>query len=466
VTTPPVFETLEYRVVLVDPASRLILALDSLDGNRLLRVKIPPCTRAAQQLRRAIRTAWKLEVLILDFPLTEGGSVSCAVAEVLGPNMTSGLKAIALDQLPHSELSASERTDVQAVLTDAMESPVSRIGWIKAAIVWTEDVVGRKVSPYDIEQLNGGGGFALVRFRTEDGAHYWLKATGKPQQHEYPVTALLSRLCEEHLPCFLSSRPDWNAWLMSAEIPALTSLPEEPFELSRVLGNVVESMANLQTRTLGWAARLLQAGAVDQRFDVLVDRSELLFSYLEEAMRLQTSTKAPRIDKKRLQELRRILEHICERMHNLDLPCSIVHGDMSMHNILLGVGCCQFIDWCEAYVGNPLITLQHLLLLNQVSNHALKASIDGVLKARYRTAMTAACEPTAIDAAFVYMPFLAAVSALYGRIQWLTTAQRDDPRRQAYARCLARHMHRAADDPQLLEALERSDVGRTKCLPT
>jgi RIO1 family len=466
VTTPPVFETVEYRVVLVDSASRLMLALDSLDGYRLLRVKIPPCTRAAEQLRRAIRAAWKLEVLILDFPLTEGDSVSCAVAEVLSLNLTSGLKAIALDQLTHSELSASERMAVQAVLTDATKSPVSRIGWIKDAIVWAEDVVGRKVSQYDIEQLNGGRGFALMRFRTEDGAHYWPKATGEPQQHELPVTALLSRLCEGHLPCFLSSRPDWNAWLMSGETPALTSLPEEPFELSKVLGNIVASMANLQKKTVGWETHLLGAGAFDQRLDVLVDHSELLFSYLEEAMSLQTSTKAPHIDKRRLQELRGILECICERMDDLDLPCSIVHGDMSLHNILLGVGCCQFIDWCEAYVGNPLITFQHLLLLNQMSNHALKVSIDGVLKARYRTAMTTVCEPRAIDVAFVYMPFLAAVSALYGRIQWLTTAQRDDPRRQAYARCLARHMHRAANAPGLLEALETSDVRRTKCLPT
>jgi hypothetical protein len=63
------------------------------------------------------------------------------------------------------------------------------------------------------------------------------------------------------------------------------------------------------------------------------------------------------------------------------------------------------------------------------------------------------CDPAEIDDGFVYMPILAVASTLYGRGDWLTTSQRDDPRRQAYARNLTRHMDHAANDPALLEAL-------------
>jgi len=51
------------------------------------------------------------------------------------------------------------------------------------------------------------------------------------------------------------------------------------------------------------------------------------------------------------------------------------------------------------------------------------------------------------------MPILAAASTLYGRGDWLHSPRRNDPRRQSYARSLARHMDRAAREPRLLEAL-------------
>ena len=60
---------------------------------------------------------------------------------------------------------------------------------------------GRKVtSKSDIKQLNAGGSFALIRFRMWNGQDYWLKATGKPNAHEFSITLLLSKLCGDYLP--------------------------------------------------------------------------------------------------------------------------------------------------------------------------------------------------------------------------------------------------------------------------
>jgi len=98
------------------------------------------------------------------------------------------------------------------------------------------------------------------------------------------------------------------------------------------------------------------------------DSSRFLRDYLEEAMSLQTSTKAPLLEKKRIQEIRTIFEAVCQRVEHLGICETIVHGDMNRGNILTGVGHGQFIDWSEAYLGNPLISLQHLLLLNKVES--------------------------------------------------------------------------------------------------
>jgi hypothetical protein len=208
-------------------------------------------------------------------------------------------------------------------------------------------------------------------------------------------------------------------------------------------------MAKLQMKTQGHNLDLINAGAFDQGLQVFENHAAELFDYLEEAMGLQTSTKAPRLEKKRIQELRAIFAEVCQRVEHLDICETIVHGDMNRGNILTGVGHCQFVDWSEAYLGHPLVTLQHLLQLNKVENSEIRDFINMLLKRRYLD------DPEAFDEGFVYMPVLAVASTLYGRGDWLNSSQRNDPRRQSYARSLARHMDRAARKPELLEALCR-----------
>jgi hypothetical protein len=170
---------------------------------------------------------------------------------------------------------------------------------------------------------------------------------------------------------------------------------------------------------------------------------------------LQTSAKVPPIAQSRLQEIRMTFEDVCRRMEDLDLPETIVHGDMNRGNILVNCGHCQFIDWCEAYVGNPLIGLQHLLLLNKVEQPERRIDINRALREKYRATWSGSCNSAAIDEGFLYMPLLAIASTLYGRGDWLASPQRNDRRRQSYARSLARHMERAAREPELLEATYR-----------
>lgn len=449
-----IHETVEYRTVIVEPQSRGILGQATVHGYRLPRVLIPRWVRPAQQLRDAIRTGWSLNVLILEFINEDDASTPCVVAELLAPSDDSTLDKIPLGKISGSDLSVGERFALMSLLNGENGSPLSRIGWIDTASAWVETVTGQKISSKsEVDQLNAGGAFTLLRFRAENGMDYWMKATGEPNAHELPITSLLSELCGEYLPHFIASRHDWNAWLMCGGGSPFSNLPTDSVTLFGLLEDAVESMAELQLRAMGRDQDLLQAGAVDQGVNVLLAHSDALFTYLEECMRSQTTRKVHRIDKIRLQELKQIFERVCERMDVLGVPNSVVHGDMSLANILKGNGHCQFIDWCEAYVGNPLITLQHLLLLNQITNPGLKKFIDRQLMARYRSAISKACSEEAINEGLIYMPLVAAASALYGRGGWLTTSRREEPHRQAYARTLARHMERAAGSPTLQGAL-------------
>jgi hypothetical protein len=449
-------ESVEYLVALVLPESREVLAILDLDGYRLPAVDIATWSRPAEQLQQAIKARWGVSGIVIDFLRSLDRPQACVVVEVLVPNRECDLHPIEVSELYISALDEQWREQLMSVLAGGRRSggPFSQIGWIDEAILWLESETGRKVSSkHTIEQYNAGDGFSLLRFRTQDGRDYWLKATGVPNAHEPEITRVLSNLCGSYLPEFISFRSEWNAWLMSGEATALSECPQEPFQLFTLLESAVESMAQLQIRTRGHGLTLLNAGAFDQGMQSFLRRSPEVFEYLQESMSLQTSMKTPKLDKTRLHEMRAIFDQTCERMESLGIGESIVHGDLNTGNILTGIGHCQFIDWSEAYLGNPLVTLQHLLLLNKVESPDVRDFMNLILKQRYLDAWVASCDPEAFTQGFLYTPLLAIASTLYGRGDWLTSPHRNDPRRQSYARSLARHMDRAAREPELLEAL-------------
>lgn len=439
-------DAVRYRVVLVRPRSKMIPVFASDIGPVLPNVAIEADARPSEQLRKRIYDLWQLRTFILDFVAPD-----CVVAEIVEAEESRSWMSVGLEDLIHSGVSEEEQNAVAVLLSKDAGQASGRIGWMDEAIAWVEAVTNRKLSSkIDIEQINAGRGFALIRFQTEDGNYWWLKATTAPNAHEFAITRCLSKLASPYLPEVLSFKPEWNAWLMSGKQQSLKETPSDPLALERLLGNAIRSLAALQLRTVGHGYELLEAGAFHQSIPTLESASGPLFSYLEEAMNLQTSTKAPRVESSRIRELRRIFEHVCRRLEDLELPETIVHGDMNLGNILFGDTYCHFIDWAEGYVGNPLVTLQHILLFNNKEDAQAKTAMDLRLKKIYRDAWAAASAGTRIEDGFVFMPFLAVVSALYGTGRWLTKRSGSDSQYQTYARNLTRRMDEAANDPELL----------------
>jgi len=448
-------ETVDFRLILIDPVTRRILVRESIGDYRLPRTRLSQRVRLVQQLRREVKNRWELDAFILDIRICGSSNTNYAIAEIATLERTSALHLVRINQIPEGELSEAERIGITDVLDDRVQFPFARLGSIDQIITWITSVTGESFSSKEeIEQLNAGDGFALFKFRSDVGDNYWFKATGIPNLHELAVTSLLSKIGGPYLPGLISTRPDWNAWLSRGEGDDIPELPREQSARARLLENMVTSMADLQIRTVSWKSDLLAAGAHDQDLNVLASRSEEVFDYIEEAMSRQVSTKVAPLEKSRIHQLREIFRNICLRVIALDFPTSVLHGDLNLPNILAMPDHCQFIDWSEAYIGNPLITLEHLLLLNQVDDPARRIQINQRLKCKYCSILAKICAPQAIDRGVVYMPFLAAFSTLYGRGDWLVTPQRDDPNRQSYARTLARHMDRAASAPDLRESLK------------
>lgn len=233
-------ETVEYRLVLVHPVTRSLLASGSPGSYCLPRVRIPQWTRPAQQLRKVIENRWGLDVIILDIAMSGNWRSPCGVAEMATPKATPGFSEVRIGQILDTQLSEAERTEIESLLEDKAKSPFARIGWIEEALAWIASVTGRSFSSRkDIEQLNAGGGFALVRLRSDEGSDYWLKATGEPNTHELSITSLLSNLCGQYVPEFIAARPEWNAWITSGDGAGITDLPSDRNALLRTLEDAV-----------------------------------------------------------------------------------------------------------------------------------------------------------------------------------------------------------------------------------
>lgn len=447
-------ETLDYRVIIVRQDSAAVLALRTPAGYRLPSVRVSRCDRPAKQLREAIRTAWGIQIFILDLYEAMTTPDRYAVAEVLTTTSTQDLEAIALDRISASELTEEARAKAVALLHGEASSPFARVGWLDEAVQWLESVTKRRVSSNaSIEQYNAGGAFSLIRFQAEDGSRFWLKATGEPNAHEFPLTCFLSKICGAYLPEILATKPEWNAWLMCGEATDISHLQPSSVELQTCLEDAARSLALIQIQVIDQRPALFDRGAFDQSTTVMLWHADAIFSQIEHAMSLQTSTKVPRLEKSRLRDLRQIFGRAIEYTERLGFPDTVLHGDISLGNILKASTHCKFTDWCEAYVGFPLIALQHLLLLNSEEDPKLKLERDCRIVNKYRAVMADVCDPEIFQKGLTMMPLLAAASALYGRGRWIKDAPRNHPRRQAYVRTLARHIDRAARDPQFLAAI-------------
>ncbi len=435
----------EYRLVLLPSRTHAVLMQQDDDGLSLPRLAIPDGTRPAEQLQSAIRKNWNLRAIVLDFLAIGSKSTPCAVVEILNPVPDTSLLEASIDKIADKDLVPEERGIVEAILAGDVDrrGPFSRVGWVQDAMEWMQSAIGRDVAfTGEIRQLNASGNFALARFATQSGPAYWLKATGQPNTHEFQITRLLAELSPGCIPRRVAEREDWNCWLMEE-----AGRPRESWTLT-TLEQAVRAMAHLQHATTDWTSTFLKAGAFDQRIGVLRAHLDELIEYLDQAMTKQVSTKVHPIGSRRLAEIGRILLDACLLIEALGIPESLMHNDVNAGNILFEGEHCVFTDWCEVGVGNPLLSFEYLCLLCPKGENWRPA-----LRNIYKQVWLDHLNEAQIDRAFVLAPLLAILAHFYGRGTWLRSEQRNDPAVQSYARCLARHMDRAAQDRDLLEAL-------------
>ena len=443
-----------YRVIVLSRDGTQVLLVPNGGHQTLPSVEIPRWQRVAENLTAAVDSNWGEEVICIFDPASDSptdGAVTryqaaehlCTRSNPKMPTYWAPVSTLSQDSLADGRDYAAIK-QVTAVCNGEMGAesagPFSRLGWFSELRNWIESVVepiGLHVNGR-FQQLNASASFSLIRFET-DGPALWFKAVGEPNQREFTITCLLAQLFPEYLPQILGRRPDWNGWL-SREAPGkLLSDVQEQVRWEQASA----SLAKLQIQSIDRGSQVLGAGARDLGSAALSKLIQPFISVVAQLMERQTKVPPSILDRKDLSALADLLQSAVDATKAIGIPETIGHLDLNPGNIIASENRCAFLDWAEAYVGNPLLSLEYLL------EHARRtfgpdSAVLTKMTAAYCARWVGVVSPAAIADALAFAPLLAVFAYAAGSDVWNETQRLEEPATAGYLRSLARRMHREA----------------------
>ncbi|MGA7634591.1 MAG: phosphotransferase, partial [Terriglobales bacterium] len=262
-----------------------------------------------------------------------------------------------------------------------------------------------------------------------------------PNLKEFAITQLLAQFFPDHLPPMLATRPEWNGWL-SREVPGKLLFDAQEQVLWE---QAAASLAKLQIESIDRGSQILGAGARDLGSAALSKLIQPFMSVVAQLMERQTKVPPPILDRQDLSALADSLQSALDAMDAVGTPETLGHLDLNLGNIIVAEDRCAFLDWAEAYVGNPLFSLEYLL------EHARRtfgpdSGVATKLTAAYCARWDGVASPAVIADALAFAPLLAVFAYAAGNDAWKDAETLEEPATAGYLRSLARRMHREANE--------------------
>ena len=138
------------------------------------------------------------------------------------------------------------------------------------------------------------------------------------------------------------------------------------------------------------------------------------------------------------------IQSALDALEALGIPETLGHLDLNPGNIIVSPRHCTFLDWSEAYVGNPFFSFAYLL------EHLRRTSgTDSAVETKLVEAYCAQWEqvvlPSVVAEGLALAPLLAVFAYAAGSNAWEDT-ERLQPAAAGYLRSLTRRMTREANE--------------------
>jgi len=127
----------------------------------------------------------------------------------------------------------------------------------------------------------------------------------------------------------------------------------------------------------------------------------------------------------------------------LGIPEALGHLDFNPGNVIVSATGCTFLDWAEAYVGNPFLTFQYLLEhFRRTGGNDLSRQSE--LTESYVGPWLRILSREVIYSALAVAPLLAVFSYATATQMLMDKPRLEDAQFAGYARSLVRRMYREA----------------------
>jgi hypothetical protein len=444
-----------YRAIVCSPDRTEILLIAEEDGFRLPSVEIPHWERIAENLCAAVKNKWNCEAVCL-FMLQEVLSGDCCDGRhyqiMESCNRHDACRGEGV-WAPISSLSRQSFHDAEeyaaldqflAVSDSCGENPTlpfARPGWFGELRRWISEIIrplGFELTG-PVRQFNASCSFSLVRFETT-GPAVWFKAVGTPNRHEFGITLKLAELLPNYLPKIIGTRADWNGWL-AFEVEGTTLADTQEINAWE---EAAATLARLQIDYIPNANKIAAAGAHDLSGTTLSAFVDPFFEVIAQLMKQQTKVPPPMLSGPDLQLLKGRINESFAELQALSLPDTLGHLDLNPGNIIASPRGCKFLDWAEAYIGNPIFSLQYFLEHFRRSVSADRV-IEGRLTSAYIEEWRSRVSSTEMNDALQLSPLLAAFAYAANLAVWRDQRGLNDSRTAGYLRSLARRMNREAN---------------------
>jgi len=362
-----------WRLIVLRSNARELLLMDGDQGLTLPCLEVPKGCRVARELSDRVRSEWNLNVfclreLLASEPSLRDSNARWFLLEAICTNtdIPESVRWLELSEIAFHRLADAEtRSAVETWLREAAETHANGVwqrigdpGTFSRIRAWVEQRLansGRRLGT-EFQQLNASRDFSLVRFTTDREA-VWFKAVGGPNVREFSLVVTLADLFPQFTPPILATEPLWNAWL-APEIPGCRLSQREDLAAWR---RAAHDLASLQCASVERTEALLASKARDLRCPALLDSISPFFVRLAEFMARQKTLQPAPLSRGELAELEDDVRNSLLELEAEGRPDTLGHLDLNPDNLIVLPERTVFLDWAEASVGHPLLSLAYLL---------------------------------------------------------------------------------------------------------
>lgn len=328
--------------------------------------------------------------------------------------------------------------------------PFARSRWISELRGWAAETIrplGLELTD-SLRQYNASPTFSLIRLET-NGPAVWFKAVGEPSLREFPITLKLAELFPKFMPEILGTKPEWNGWLSRQVQGGNLGQTDDLAPWEQAAAN----LARLQIESISECKSLLLLGAHDLRSNALLSALDPFFDVISRLMDEQPKTPPEPLSRGELTLLRVPVNDVLTTMDNLRVPTTLGHLDLNPWNIMISAHGSFFLDWAEAYVGNPFFSCEYLLEHFRRAWHDSGAKFVSQVVNAYMTCWQRRLTNGCVKKAMALAPLAAIYAYAVGTHPWKDKGMPHDPRIAGYFRSLARRMNQEAIQVERIECV-------------